>query len=726
MTGEQPENRLADELSPYLLQHATNPVDWYPWGDEAFDRARAEDKPIFLSIGYSACHWCHVMEHESFRDPAVARLLNEGFVSIKVDREERPDVDELYMTACQLMTGSGGWPLTIVMTPEREPFFAATYLPRESRFGSPGMLDLLPRLSADWRHDRAALTRLADRVRSRLADITAGRPGAEPGQEAIELAVRQLSLSYDRRHGGFGNGVKFPMPHQLLLLLRYWRRTGNEDVLAMVEETLRAMRRGGIYDHVGFGFHRYSTDPEWRVPHFEKMLYDQALHLLAYTEAFQATGKPEYARTAREIVTYVLRDLTSPEGAFYSSEDADSEGVEGRFYLWDEAELRAQLDAETAALVVDTFGISPAGNFESEAGGEQTGSNVLHRRGSLAEVAARAGLEPAEVGQRLAGARQVLYEARSRRVRPGRDDKVLTDWNGLMVGALARAARVLDEPEYAAAARRAARFLVERMGGASGKLVHRYRNGTAGIRGGLDDYACAIFGLLELYETDFDPAHLEDAIRLQSTQEVEFGDPEGAGYFRASSKERRLIVRAKSFEDGAFPAGTSMTLLNLMRLAGFTGDPEFATRAAGLARAYGRLVERAPSAYGLFLAGLDFALGPAFEIVVVGEPGASDTRRLLRIVDGHYLPNKVVMLRPPGETPALAAIAPFVADQHQRDERATAYVCRDHRCSFPTTDPGRLARLLEDPRVAFEAAPDSGPAEVNRETRGRSTEGATP
>ncbi len=492
-------NRLADSASPYLLQHRDNPVNWWPWSPAAFDAARSRDVPVFLSIGYSTCHWCHVMERESFEAPAVARLMNEAFINIKVDREERPDIDSVYMTVCQMLTGSGGWPLTIVMTPEGRPFFAGTYFPRESRFGRIGMLDLVPRIQEIWRERREDIAREALRLTGNLAATARADTRAEmPSVQTMSKAYHQLRSRFDVERGGFGSAPKFPSPHGLMFLLRYWQRTGETDALRMVEVTLQKMRMGGIFDQVGFGFHRYSTDAEWKLPHFEKMLYDQALHVIAYAEAYQATGKPLYQRVAREVITYVLRDLTGPEGGFHTAEDADSEGREGKFYVWHQHELEQVLDKDLFRFAAEAFSVREEGNFADEATGKLTGENVLYLTRTADEV-------------RLEEARARLLEIRQRRVRPGKDDKVLTDWNGLMIAALSVASRAFDDPRYAAAACRAANFVRDNLTLSGGRLLHRWRRGESGVSGMLDDYAFYVWGLLELYETTYAAEYLEQA-----------------------------------------------------------------------------------------------------------------------------------------------------------------------------------------------------------------------
>jgi uncharacterized protein len=679
-------NGLGKEKSPYLLQHADNPVNWLPWGEEAFARAKKEDKPVFLSIGYSTCHWCHVMAHESFEDEKVAAQLNDSFISIKVDREERPDIDHIYMTVCQLMTGSGGWPLTIVMTPDKKPFYAATYIPRESRFGRVGMLSLLPAITSKWEFERKELLGSSDRVLSALKKASGTSSGETPGEEALHLGFNQLARRFDHENAGFGRGNKFPTPHQIVFLLRYWKRTGNEGALEMATRTLGAMRRGGIYDHVGYGFHRYSTDSKWLVPHFEKMLYDQALLLWAYVEAFQATKKPLYKKTAREIAEYVLRDMTSSDGAFFSAEDADSEGEEGRFYLWTAAEIEQLLDEETSALFIARFGVEQKGNFRDEGSKKHPGRNILHENVSLDETSARFGLSVDEVEVRLDRARKTLLDARGKRVRPLLDDKVLTDWNGLMIGAMAMAGRALDEPKYIEAAQKAVSFIQNKLRLDNGRLLHRFRDGESGLPAHLDDYAFYTFGLIELYEATFEVRHMKEAIRLAGVMNDLFADKKGGGFFLSASDSETILVRPKELYDGAIPSGASLAFYNLARLSRITGESRFEEEAASIASAFGGDVGEAASSHTSFLAALDFAIGPSVEIVIAGEKESPDTKEMIKSLKSVYAPNKVVLFRSTKNASKLASIAPFTAGQSMLNGRATAYVCVKQSCSFPTGD----------------------------------------
>ena len=700
-------NRLAHEHSPYLLQHKDNPVDWYPWGAAAFEKAQKEDKPIFLSIGYATCHWCHVMEHESFEDADVARLMNDAFVSIKVDREERPDVDAIYMTVCQMMTGHGGWPLTILMTPEKKPFYAATYLPKHGRFGRVGMMDLVPRIEAVWHKERDKVLASADHLTGLLQQTNA-HPAAEEAlnRTAIENAYGQLRQRFDDEHGGFGAAPKFPSPHNLLFLLRHWKRTSAPEALQMVEATLRAMRRGGIYDHVGYGFHRYATDRLWRLPHFEKMLYDQALLAMAYTEAFQATGNPLYQDTAREVFTYILRDMTSPEGGFYSAEDADSEGREGAFYVWTSDELREVLGDE-ADLVMDVYNIEENGNFEDEATRKKTGENVLFLNQSIETIAQEKGISETVLQKRLEAARQALFAHRENRVRPGKDDKVLTDWNGLMIAAMAKAAAAFTDETYAEAARRAARFVLTALRTDDGRLLHRWRNGHAGISGHLDDYAFLAWGLLELYEATLEPEWLEEAVGLAEAMKARFWDSEHGGfYLTAEEGSEDLIVRPKELYDGAIPSGNAVALTVLLRLGRLTGEARWEETADALLRWAAAQVRQHPSGFTALLVGLQFALGPTHEVVVVGERTAADTQALLRALRTSYLPSKVLLFRPAGEAePRIADVTPFVRAHHALDGKATAYVCENYQCQAPTSDVDEVLALLDVRADTADAAP---------------------
>ncbi len=692
-------NRLAGAASPYLLQHAGNPVNWYPWGPEAFDAARREDKPIFLSIGYSTCHWCHVMARESFEDPEVAALLNETFIAIKVDREERPDIDHVYMTVCQMVTGSGGWPLTIVMTPDKKPFFAATYIPKHTRLGRPGMLETIPRLRALWTDRRDDVVASAANFVRALGALGEPRRG-EPLDGAVSAtAYRQLAARYDERYGGFGGAPKFPTPHALLFLLRHARRTGDAKALAMAEHTVRAIASSGTFDQLGFGVHRYATTEDWKVPHFEKMLYDQALMLMACVETYQAGGDAVAAETARRIRTYLLRDLLAPEGGFYAAENAESEGVEGKFYLWRLAELREVLTPEEAALAETIYGLRASGNFSDEVGRDADGANILHQTASLDALVSEQGIAREELEADLETIRIKLLAARERRVRPSLDDKILTDWNGLTIAALAQAGRVMDDAVCVAAAERAAAFLLDRLSGDT--LLHRYRQGEAGIRANADDYAFLIWGLLELYEAAFHVHHLAQAIRLQDEMVDHFWDDDAGGFFFTADDAEPLPVRRKEIYDGALPAANSVAMLNLLRLGRMTGRTDYEDRAQAIADAFAQAARELPSGHAMLMTAVDFAVGPTVEVVIAEGHDTDSARAMLSALNGVYFPNKVVLLRPPGEAPPITQLAPFTAGQTASNGQATAYVCRDYACASPTTDPRRMtgtvsAILIED------------------------------
>lgn len=673
-------NRLIHEKSPYLLQHAYNPVDWYPWGEEAFEKAKREDKPVFLSIGYSTCHWCHVMERESFEDPEVAEVLNRHFVSIKVDREERPDVDHIYMTVCQAITGHGGWPLTIIMTPDKKPFFAGTYFPKESRYGRRGLMEILQRIALVWKRDRSNMLQAGDKITELLKMNLDPVAEGELTEEVLDRAFEQFRSQFDPRWGGFGDAPKFPRPHDFLFLLRYWKRTGNRHALEMVERTLTMMHRGGIYDHLGYGFARYSVDERWLIPHFEKMLYDNALLALAYLETYQATSKEIYAQVAREIFTYVLRDMTDPEGGFYSAEDADSEGEEGKFYVWAPEEIREVLGETDGELFTECYGVTPEGNFE--------GKNILNLLDvSWDTIAARKGKTRDELERKLNEARKKLFDAREKRVHPHKDDKILTSWNGLMIAALARGGRVLGYERYTAAAERAVSFIWRHLRQDDGRLLARYRDGKAAYLAYVDDYAYLAWGLLELYEAVFDVSHLEKAIELTHQMLDLFADEEKGGLFFYGRDAEQLLARPKEIYDGALPSGNSVAACNLIRLARMTGDPEWERQAERQLRVFGETVKSTPIAHTFFLTAVQWALGPTKEIVIVGKRDAEDTRQMLRQAHRTYLPDAVLLFKPEGDpTATLDTIAPFTKEQHALDGRATVYVCEHHACRAPTTE----------------------------------------
>ncbi|TEU00308.1 MAG: thioredoxin domain-containing protein [Candidatus Stahlbacteria bacterium] len=689
-------NRLIHEKSPYLLQHAYNPVDWYPWGEEAFRRAKEDNKPIFLSIGYSTCHWCHVMAHESFENPEVARLMNEVFISIKVDREERPDLDNIFMSVCQMMTGSGGWPLTIIMTPDKNPFFATTYIPKKTRLGRVGLMELIPRLKKLWKTQHNELISRSNQITMAIKQQISEYVSIEELDETtLKLAYAHLAMRFDNVYGGFSSAPKFPTPHNLLFLLRYWKRTGKEKALEMVERTLEAIQFGGIKDHIGFGFHRYSTDNRWILPHFEKMLYDQALLGMTYTEAYQATGKEKYAKTAHEIFTYVLRDMTSEEGGFYSAEDADSEGEEGKFYLWTKNEIKNVLDREESDLVFEIFNIEEDGNFYEEATGKKKGKNILHLTESLKEFSSSRKIPEKELQKRMEEVRKKLYNYREGRIHPDKDDKILTDWNGLMIAALAKGARTLDERQYGEAAKRAADFILKNMRTSDGRLLHRYRDGQATIQAHVDDYAFLIWGLLELYEANFQVGYLRAIIELNKDLIDHYWDEDKGGFYFIADDAEEILVRQKSIYDGAVPSGNSVAMLDLLRLGRITANPDYEEKAAQIARTFSMNIKRSPSLHTQFMVAMDFWIGPSYEIVIIGNSRAKDTKEMLEALRKHFIPNKVVILKAAkSKSPEIIRIAEFTKYQTSIDGKATAYVCADYKCKMPTTDVSKMLELL--------------------------------
>ena len=680
-----PANRLIDEKSPYLLQHAHNPVDWYPWSEEAFQAAAREDRPVFLSVGYSTCHWCHVMARESFQDPEVADLLNRTFICIKVDREERPDIDQIYMKAALAMTGRGGWPLSIIMTADKKPFFAATYIPKRGSFGQAGMMEIIPRIGELWRENRDELLRSADQILDHLKQAAVG---PSPEDEALDESLLKrgydaLASIYDPQNGGFGGAPKFPAPHNLLFLLRYWKRSKDAFALQMVEETLQAMSMGGVFDHLGGGFHRYSTDAGWRVPHFEKMLYDQAMMAMAYTEAYQATGKKEYARTVQEILGYVLRDMTSQQGGFFSAEDADSEGEEGAYYLWGAEELKEVLEKEDLRLLIRLFDIYESGNFE-------TGRNILIARSTFKDAASVLGVSEGDLWRRWEGIRERLLSVREKRVHPQKDDKILADWNGLMISALAKAAQALNRPDYANAAARAADFILNEMKTEDGRLLHSYREGSA-ISGCLDDYAFLVWGLIDLYETLFEIKYLRAAAKLTRAMIEHFWDNGKGGLFFSPDDASDLPLREKAFRDGAIPSGNSAAMLDLLRLSHLTGQPEWENKAWQLARASGASAAGQTLGYTMLLSSLDYGIGPAIQIALVGKKEDEDAVEMLKVIRERFLPSKSVLLSQGEDT---AEMAEFARGLAKIEGKSAAYVCSGKSCRPPVTSPRELMLML--------------------------------
>ncbi len=680
-------NNLIAEKSPYLLQHAYNPVKWFAWGEKAFNKAKVEDKPIFLSIGYATCHWCHVMERESFEDEEVAKLLNDSFVSIKVDREERPDIDSIYMKVCQMITQRGGWPLTIIMTPDKKPFFAGTYFPKYGRGGMPGIMDVLSQVVKVWTENRNEILSSTKEILSHLEESVVSKLSSYDTDDLFNNAFTMLSSQFDRRKGGFGSAPKFPSTHRLLYLLRYWKRYSDNNALEMVEKTLSEMRLGGMYDHIGFGFHRYSTDENWMVPHFEKMLYDQAMITLAYTETYQATKDIKYKKTAEEIISYVLRDMTHPEGGFFSAEDADSEGVEGKFYTWTKEEITTILDKEDAELYMKIYGFEDKGNFLEEATREKSGVNIPFLQQSLENVSNK------KNNERLEHLRTILFNVREKRVHPLKDDKILTDWNGLMIAALAKSARIFNNMEYLAAAEKSAQFILENLKSADGNLLHRYREGESVINGNLDDYAFFIWGLLELYEASFKTKYLEYAIELNRIILEKFWDNEVGGFFFTSTDSENLLIREKQIYDGAIPSGNSVALLNLVKLGRILSDPKLEEKADILMQNFATEVKRIPYAYTSLLSALDFFKGPSFEIVVVGDRTAETTKKMIGSINSEYIPNKIVILKDTKDE-EIIKIIDILRNYNQINEQPTVYICKNFVCKQPTNDITKMLEML--------------------------------
>ena len=675
-------NALINEASPYLQQHAHNPVNWYPWGEEAFAKAKKENKPIFLSIGYATCHWCHVMEHESFEDEEVAAAMNKNFISIKVDREERPDIDQVYMQVAQMMNGQGGWPLNILMTPDKKPFYAGTYIPKYSRNGRVGMLDLSAKVGQLWTHDREKLEQSASQISQALSQRSGEQSidGAMDVSALAKQAVDDLKQSFDAEHGGFGSAPKFPSPHKLLFLLRQAQKNHDTQSLHMVEETLDAMRAGGLFDQIGFGFHRYSTDAQWLLPHFEKMLYDQAMLMMAYTEAYQLTGHKRHAVVVREIAAYVLRDMRDKTGGFYSAEDADSEGVEGKFYVWKTSEIETILGNKNAKIAEKSFNLSKNGNFHDEATGKITGDNIPHLN-----TWTDTGLD-----KDVEAMRETLFEMREKRIHPFLDDKILTDWNGLMVAALAKASRVLNEPKYLQAAQQCTDFLLQTMRDKEGHLLHRYRHGHAGIAGHLDDYAFFVWGLIELYEASFDAQYLKAALDLNHDMLTRFTSKSGGLYLTAHDAEA-LLVRPMEAWDGALPSGNAVAAWNMLRLARMSSNSDLEEAANKIFNTFSVLLTQAPVGVTHLLSAQVYAAGDGIEVVLAGDSHSQQAKTMIQALNKQYLPYAVVLWRDEESI----KLVPFMKLQAPINDQVTAYVCKNFQCNQPVTDSQAMLDLLQ-------------------------------
>jgi uncharacterized protein len=708
-------NRLAHEKSPYLLQHAHNPVDWYPWGEEAFAKARRENKPIFLSVGYSTCHWCHVMAHESFENEEVAAIMNREFVNIKVDREERPDVDRVYMTFVQATTGGGGWPMSVWLTPDLKPFVGGTYFPPEERYGQPGFKSVLERIATAWKENHDKIVEQGGKIVDALRESqSTGKVESKIDPSILEGAYRQIDRSYDPKEGGFGNAPKFPRPVTLNFLTRFYacdpKSESGKHALAMTLFTLRKMAAGGMHDHIGGGFHRYSVDRYWHVPHFEKMLYDQAQLTVAYLDAFQITRDRQYEAVARDILDYVARDMTSKEGGFFSAEDADSSVVaagadrgyvetkEGAFYIWTKKEIDAALD-DPAEIFDFHYGVQSHGNAPegSDPQDEFRGKNILIERHTIAETAKHFRKTEQEIGKLLAQGREKLFSIRAKRPRPHLDDKIIAAWNGLMISAYARAAQVLDEPRYLEIATRAAKFLRTNVYEEKNKLLYRnYRGGRSDVEGFADDYAFVIQGLLDLYEASFDIEWLKFAVQLQETQDRLFFDQKNGGYFSTSGKDESVFLRMKDDNDGAEPAASSIAALNLLRLSQFRDDKGIMERARKTIDAFTSTLFNFPSAMPQMLVALDYSLSKPRQIVIAGKKGAPETKALLREINRHFLPKTIVVLADGSEgqkylgekNEAIRSMSPI-------DGKPAAYVCENFTCKAPVTESKQLAELLK-------------------------------
>jgi len=677
-------NRLINEKSPYLLQHAYNPVDWYPWCDEAFERAKIEDKPIFLSIGYSTCHWCHVMEKESFEDEEVAKILNENFIPIKVDREERPDIDTVYMTICQAMTGHGGWPLTIIMTPDKKPFFAGTYIPKHSRYGRIGLIELLQKVVEIWKENKDKVISLAEQITSEIKEaLEKVEKGNIIDETIFTLAYKELEENFDPEYGGFGEAPKFPTPHNLMFLLRYWKRTGNAKAIDMIEQTLKGMWLGGIYDQIGFGFHRYSTDRKWLVPHFEKMLYDQALISLACIETYQATGKEKYAVLCSEVFSYVIDNLTNTDGGFFSAEDADSEGEEGKFYLWEYSELEKILNQSELNFVIENFNIRKDGNYIDELKRSRTGKNIFHLSSELEG-------EKRKIWESI---RLKLLKHRNNRIRPLKDDKILTDWNGLTISSLAKGYLTFGVEDYIKIAEKSANFILKNMLTNDGKLLHRFRDGEAKINGHLDDYAFLAWGLIELYEATFKTKYLKKAIELTNKMIELFWDENNGGFFLSENED--VLFKQKEIYDGAIPSGNSVALLVLIKLSKITGRSDLNELTFKLVETFSGTVSKHPSAYTFFLSAFDFLIGPSFEIIIVGK-SSDDISKIQKLLNSKFIPNKILLYKPTDREDEINLIAPFLTHYKEIDGKTAIYICTNYECKQPVTSVEEMMRLIDE------------------------------
>ncbi len=674
-------NALINEKSPYLLQHAYNPVNWMPWSKEAFNKSIAENKPVFLSIGYSTCHWCHVMEKESFEDEDVAKILNDSFISIKVDREERPDIDHIYMKVCQLMTGSGGWPLSVFLTPGKKPFFAGTYFPKENKYGRIGFKELLNRIKDLWIDKQNELTNNAEEITSALTDNYSSNHNRESGKDIILSSFKNLKRLYDVENGGFGSAPKFPSPHNLLFMLRYWKKYREPAALEMVDQTLTKMRMGGIFDQIGFGFHRYSTDSKWLVPHFEKMLYDQAMLIMAYSEAYQATKKNLFRSSVDEIIEYLKTNLLSPEGGFYSAEDADSEGEEGKFYVWSLTEINNLLNADEAELFSKTYNITERGNFKDESTGIMNGSNIPHLTKPV---------EDDNEKKLLNSIRQKLISVRNKRVHPFKDDKILTDWNGLMIAALSTAANVFDNEKYLTLALKCKEFIFSKMITGNNELLHRYRNNESGINANLDDYSFLIWGLLSLYNSTFDEQHLIDAINLTDTTIKIFWDDKDGIFYFSNSSSSDLIIRTKEIYDGAIPSGNSVMLHNLVVLSRIIAEINYESMIDRMVDSFSNIISSSSFSNTFTLSSFIFLNESSYELVIVGDKANPETVGYIKELRRHFTPDMITIFRNSDSTSKID----YINNYKMINGQTTFYLCRNHTCDTPTNDIQKIIKQI--------------------------------
>lgn len=688
-------NRLSNEKSPYLLQHAENPVHWYPWGDEAFQKAASEDKPVFLSVGYATCHWCHVMAHESFEDEKVARLMNDAFINIKVDREERPDIDNTYMTVCQMLTGRGGWPLTIIMTPGKEPFFAATYLPKHSRGQHPGMIELVPQIQKLWQNDRKRIEQSVNQIREGFAtSLSIGRSGTALADASLTRAVQTLKQRFDKNDGGFGREPKFPSPHILLYLLRYGTLKEDNTAVQMAETTLQKMRLGGLWDHIGGGFHRYSTDSRWLLPHFEKMLYDQAMMMLTYAEAWRITRKPLYKETCYQLFEYLNKKMRSDSGGFYSAEDADSEGEEGKFYVWNRDEIFDYLPEHDARFFCDVFNVEKSGNYRDESTGTFTGMNIPHLHHSYKHLADERGISIQSFRNQISPILEKLYNEREKRAHPLLDDKILTDWNGLMIAALATAGAIFDEPRFTEAAEKSFQFISSRLLQNDGTLLHRFRDQEAAIEGMADDYTMVIWGLIELHQTTQNISYLKKALDLQRTFDRYFTDDQHGGYFFTAIQAEQLLGRQKEIYDGALPSSNSVAALNAFRLSRLTGDTRFEEHAEKVLTCFSDSIDESPSGYTFALLSKLMMSGQPAEIAVVANNRTQEVQKTLKLLSTRDRFLNSTLLKTPESASETESIAPFTVS-FPVEESLSIYVCREFSCQAPVHSAQEMLDLID-------------------------------